>query len=70
MRKEIKKLKRKTNEHPTEGRINAINDKIMDMEKFLFFPYVISVETNKTGYDKFSKKGILLQWQKVCQKKC
>ena len=68
MRKEIKKLKRKANEHPTEGRINAINDKIMDMEKFLFFPYVISVETNKTGYDKFSKKGFYYNGKKYVRR--
>ena len=68
MRDEIKKLKIKANQHPTEGRIKAINQKIMDMEEFLFFPYVISVETNKTGYDKFSKKGFFYGGKKYVRR--
>lgn len=67
-RKEIKSLKNALKEKATEKRIEKLNDKIMEMEKFLFIPDVINVQSNKTTYDEFSKKGFYYSGEKYIRR--
>lgn len=67
-RKEIKSLKNVLKEKATEKRIEKLNNKIMEMEKFLFIPDVINVQSNKTAYDEFSKKGFYYAGEKYIRR--
>lgn len=55
--KEIKKLKREIDKNPKHKKIKDLNKKILEKEESLFIPDVINVESNKTDYNKFAKKG-------------
>lgn len=67
-RSEIKQLKRKVTEKATDKRIKDLNDKIMEMEEFLFVPEVINVQSNKTEYDKFGEKGFYYGGEKYIRR--
>lgn len=68
-RNEIKKLKRICTENPTEDKLKELNQKIMDMETFLFIPEVINVQNDGKGdYNKFAKKGFYYGNQKFVRR--
>lgn len=67
-REEIKQLKREINGNPASEKIEELNKKIFEMEQFLFIPEVINVESKKTEYDKFAKKGFFYAGHKYVRR--